>query len=273
MGSYETPDDLKRVFPEAQIALYIRERPVHPVTITRPFFLGRYEVTKGQFKRFIAETNYKTSAERDVKGGWGYSGDPRKPLLHDPRFNWRDWGVDQGDNSPVVNVSWLDAREFCHWLSKKEGKRYRLPTEAEWEYACRAGTTTRYYNGDDPEGLTRIANVRDATLRRLIPGWIHGVRSSDGWPFTSPVGKFEPNNFGLYDMLGNASEWCSDRYDESYYASSPPTDPTGPSTGVRRVARGECWNSKPLDCRPARRLDHPPMHHDATTGFRVVCEP
>lgn len=139
MGSYETPDDLKRQFPEAQISIYIRERPVHPVTITRPFFLGRYEVTKGQFKKFAEEANYKTSAERDVKGGWGYSGDPRKPLQRRPTFNWRNWGVDQKDDSPVVNVSWYDAIAFCRWLSTKEGKRYRLPTEAEWEYACRAG--------------------------------------------------------------------------------------------------------------------------------------
>jgi formylglycine-generating enzyme required for sulfatase activity len=273
MGSYETPDDLKRAFPETQIAIYIRERPVHPVTITRPFFLGRYEVTKGQFKKFVDATNYKTSAEQDGKGGWGYSGDARKPLQHRPNFNWRNWGVDQKDESPVVNISWIDASRFCGWLSHKEGKRYHLPTEAEWEYACRAGTTTRYYNGNDPEALTRIANVRDAALKRQIPGWTHCLHSSDGWPFTSPIGQFEPNNFGLYDMLGNACEWCSDRFDENYYADSPQTDPAGPTAGTKRVARGEGWHSKPVDCRPARRLDYVPSHRDATTGFRVVCEP
>jgi formylglycine-generating enzyme required for sulfatase activity len=273
MGGYETPDDLRRAFPEAQIAIYIRERPVHPVTITKPFFLGRYEVTKGQFKRFVEAKEYKTTAERDAKGGWGYTTDPRKPLQHRPTFNWRDWGVEQRDDSPVVNLSWYDATAFCHWLSGKEGKKYRLPTEAEWEYACRAGTTTRYYNGNDPEGLTRIANMRDATLKRQVPMWTHGVHSSDGWPFTSPVGKFEPNNFGLYDMLGNASEWCSDWFDENYYTNSPTTDPTGPPAGTMRVVRGEAWYAKPLDCRPARRLADSPSYRNAGSGFRVVCEP
>lgn len=143
---------------------------------------------------------------------------------------------------------------FCQWLSTKEGKKYRLPTEAEWEYACRAGTTTRYYNGNDPEGPTRIANVRDAATHRLMPGLSQSLHSSDGWAFTSPVGRLAPNNFGLYDMLGNAAEWCADWFDENYYVNSPTANPGGPPTRTRRVLRGEGWFAKPLDCRPSRRL-------------------
>ena len=243
------------------------------MTISRPFFLDRLKVTKGQFRKFVESTGYKTSAERDGRGGMGYTGNPKKFLARGPNFNWHHWGVDQNDDSPVVNVSWHDANAFCRWLSTKEGKKYRLPTEAEWEYACRAGTTTRYYNGNDPEGLTRIANVRNASTHRLLPGLPQSLRSSDGHALTSPVGRLEPNNFGLYDMLGNAAEWCADWYDENYYVNSPTLNPTGPPTGTRRVLRGEGWYAKPLDCRPARRLDAAPSHADAITGFRVLCEP
>jgi hypothetical protein len=108
------------------------------------------------------------------------------------------------DEHPVVNVSGNDAAAFCQWLSKKDGKTYRLPTEAEWEYACRAGTTTRYYSGDDPETLAKVANVADATIRAKFPEWTWTSKASDGYAFTAPVGQFRPNAFGLNDMHGNA---------------------------------------------------------------------
>ncbi len=109
----------------------------------------------------------------------------------------------------MVNVSWNDAVAFCKWLSKKEGNTYRLPTEAEWEYACRAGTTTRYYSGDDPETLAKVGNVADATAKAKFPDWKYTIKASDGYVFTSPVGSFQPNAFGLYDMHGNAWQWCA----------------------------------------------------------------
>ena len=107
----------------------------------------------------------------------------------------------------MVNVSWNDAVAFCKWLSQKEGKTYRLPTEAQWEYACRAGTTTRYYSGDDPETLAKVANVADATFKAKFPDWKSTIKASDGYVFTAPVGQFKPNAFGLYDMHGNAWQW------------------------------------------------------------------
>ena len=130
---------------------------------------------------------------------------------------------------------------FCQWLSRKEGKTYRLPTEAEWEYACRAGTTTRYYSGDDPETLAKVGNVADATAKAKFPGWQFTIKASDGYVFTSPVGSFRPNAFGLYDMHGNACQWCADWYGEEYYAASPVDDPTGPDSGDVRVLRGGSW--------------------------------
>jgi formylglycine-generating enzyme required for sulfatase activity len=239
------------------------------VTISQPFYLGKYEVTKGQFRKFVEDTNYRTDAEKDGKGSLGYTGDKDKPFKERPAFTWRDWGVDQGDNSPVVNVSHNDAVAFCEWLSRKEGKKYRLPTEAEWEYACRAGTVDRYYNGDDPEGLTKLGNVADATAKEKVPNWTT-VASSDGWAFTAPVGQFRPNNFGLYDMIGNAAEWCSDWYDADYYAKSPERDPTGPNSGSDRVRRGGCWASDAVSCRAAYRGGNPPGSRDFFVGFRLA---
>ena len=137
------------------------------------------------------------------------------------KYSWRNAGFEQTDEHPVVNVSWNDAVAFCKWLSRKEGKTYRLPTEAEWEYACRAGTTTRYYSGDDPETLAKVGNVADATAKAKFANWKYTIKASDGYVFTAPVGQFTPNAFGLYDMHGNAWQWCADRYGKEYYAMSP----------------------------------------------------
>jgi formylglycine-generating enzyme len=114
-------------------------------------------------------------------------------------------------------VSWNDAVAFCEWLGKKEGKNYRLPTEAEWEYACRAGTTTRYFCGDDAEALPEVGNVMDATAREKYPDWKSTISGFDGFVSTAPVGKFRANAFGLYDMHGNVCEWCADWEANNYY--------------------------------------------------------
>jgi sulfatase modifying factor 1 len=271
MGSPETADEVMKVFSYAEKDWFSGERPVHRVTISQPFYLGKYEVTKGQFKKFVEDSGYKTDAEKDGNGGWGYTGDKDKPFEQRPSFTWRDWGVDQGDNSPVVNVSHNDATEFCKWLNRKDGKQYDLPTEAQWEYACRAGTTERYYNGDDPEGLTKIGNVTDAAIKEKIPNARNAVISSDGWAFTSPVGQFAANNFGLYDMIGNACEWCTDCYAEDYYTKSPEKDPQGPSAGSSRVVRGGSWLDSAVSCRCTHRTYGWPAYRHGVIGFRVAC--
>ena len=153
----------------------------------------------------------------------------------------------------MVNVSWNDAVAFCKWLSRKEGKNYRLPTEAEWEYACRAGTTTRYYSGDDPETLAKVANVGDATAKAKYPTWKWTIKASDGYVFTAPVGQFKPNAFGLYDMHGNAWEWCSDWYYVGYYRNSPVDDPPVANTLDLRVLRGGSFGEWPGGSRSANR--------------------
>ena len=118
------------------------EKPQHRVRITRPFYLGAHEVTRGQFRRFVDETGYRTEAEKNDAGGLGYDAQSKK-LKQDRKFNWLNPGFEQTDEHPVVNVSWNDSVAFAEWLSRKEGRTYRLPTEAEWEYACRAGTKTQ----------------------------------------------------------------------------------------------------------------------------------
>ena len=246
------------------------EHPQHGVRITKPFYLGTYHVTRGQFRQFVADTAYKTDAEKGERpGAFGWDPD-KKAFGFNAKYSWRNAGFEQTDEHPVVNVSWNDAVAFCKWLSKKEGNTYRLPTEAEWEYACRAGTTTRYYSGDDPETLAKVGNVADATAKAKFPDWKYTIKASDGYVFTSPVGSFQPNAFGLYDMHGNAWQWCADWYGAEYYAKSSADDPTGPDTGDVRVLRGGSWYDWPIIARSANRDRSTPVYRYYITGFRVA---
>ena len=160
---------------------------------------------------------------------------------------------------------------FCKWLSKKEGKTYRLPTEAEWEYACRAGTTTRFNCGDDPDTLLEAANMDHVKGRTEFPH-VQELELPKDKPvtFTVPVGSFKPNRFGLYDMHGNVWEWCSDWYGEDYYANSPVDDPQGPDDGHLRVRRGGAWHSYPIWARASFRNWNMPASRCVNLGFRVV---
>lgn len=247
----------------------------HPVRITRPFYLGVHETTVGDFRAFCQATGHETHS------GVGYDAQRQSFVVSDPRYNWEDAGWPQTGRHPVVNVSWFDAAAFCRWLSQKEGRGYRLPTEAEWEYACRAGTTTHFYSGDDEASLRDMANVADTSFKRRLapifrqPGY-HDYTANwdDGFPFTAPVGSFRPNRFGLYDMHGNVQEWCADWYAQDYYRKSPQEDPPGPATGQTRVKRGGDWVDYPIICRSSfRRSEVPPGSLAHFIGFRVACEP
>ncbi len=274
MGSSESADETlafarRTGWKDAQVEYFEGETPLHRVRLSQPFYLGTCEVTLGEFRKFVEATGYKTEAEVDGQGGFGYTGDEKSPFAQKPGFTWRDCGLEQSDVSPVINVSWNDAVAFCDWLSRMEGGTYRLPTEAEWEYACRGGTNTRYNCGDDPEGLARVGNVADAALAagEPLPG---AIASSDGYAIASPVGSFKPNAFGLYDMHGNVWEWCADWYDVNYYGNSPPDDPQGPSTGSARVARGGGWVDCAANCRSASHGGISPSLRLYFQGFRVA---
>ena len=203
------------------------------------------------------------------KQGWRLD-DAAKPIKWEPRrrFTWQSPGFTQDGSHPVVDVSWDDVQEFCTWLSRTEGKTYRLPTEAEWEYACRAGTTTAWYNGDTLADVVQIGNSADKSAKAKFSVW-RTTSASDGFVYTSPVGQFRPNNFGLYDTIGNVLEWCSDFFDSRYYQNSPDADPTGPRGGKRHVARGGAFTSIG---EAASRIDLATNHRDPDVGFRVVCE-
>jgi formylglycine-generating enzyme required for sulfatase activity len=275
MGGEQPAERLIAAFPAAlygkDASYFSDEYPRHRVRITRPFYLGQFEVTVGQFRRFVEETGYKTEAERDGTGGWGYNPQKRKVEGRDRRYNWRAPGFPQTDDHPVVNVSYNDALKFCEWLSEKEKRRYRLPTEAEWEYASRASTSTRYHNGDDPKRLREVAHVLDVKGLEKY-GHVHQLPLPPSGPFTVRVGGSRPNAWGLYDMHGNAWEWCSDYYDEDYYARSPADDPAGPAEGTVRVRRGGAWNSFPLYARASFRNYNNADSRCVNLGFRVVRE-
>jgi formylglycine-generating enzyme required for sulfatase activity len=227
------------------------EKPQHRVRITRPFYLGVHEVTRGQFRRFVDDSGYQTEAEKDGKGGNGWN-EEAKNFEQNPRYTLLNPGFDQTDEHPVVNVSWNDAVAFAEWLGKKEGKAYRLPTEAEWEYACRAGTTTRYFCGDDVEALAEVGNVADGTAREKYPSW-NANAARDGFVYTAPDGRYRSNAWGLHDMHGNVLEWCWDWYGKDFYKGSRVDDPAGPLEAAVRVIRGGGWDYSPRNCRSANR--------------------
>ena len=284
MGSDESVASLQKAFPlmeRRRLEDLSDEAPVHRVRITKDFFMGRTEVTVGQFRQFLAASHYVPESIADGTGGYGYN--PKYVPIRgargeqfegrDPRYSWSNPGFAQTDAHPVVNVTWNDAQAMASWLSKTEGRRYRLPTEAEWEYAARAGTRSRYQNGDDPEGLTEVANVFDAAARPLWPAFAaQALKSDDGYAFTAPVASFAPNAFGLYDMHGNAWEWTSDLHDEHYYAQSPVDDPQGPSVGSVYVRRGGSWHSWPLYVRSSYRNWNSPETRYTLVGIRLLME-
>jgi serine/threonine-protein kinase len=225
--------------------------PRHKVELSRPFWLGRTEVTVAAFEKFVAATKHRTDAE---KSGEGVVVKDGKAWGKREGVNWRSPGFAQGPVFPVVHVDRDDAHAFCEWSGG------RLPTEAEWEFAARAGRPgLNYVWGESPQPLVdgrRHANLSDEALKRAFPKWVKAGWKTipgydDGYPHTAPVGSFAPNGFGLFDMAGNVWEWCSDLYSKSYYGSSPARDPKGrsqpdgPFVYGDYVARGGSWTMFP----------------------------
>lgn len=275
-------------------------RPAHRVKLTRPFWISSTEVTVGQFRQFVKATGYKTTAESDGRGALTFLPQQKKGLDQfavRPDCNWQAPGFQQTDKHPVVCVSWKDALAYCKWLSGKEGAAYRLPTEAEWEYAARSGATTIYLGGDSADTIYKFGNVADAALEAAHPGMTIrqriarlGKGEGDGFVYTAPVGSLKANARGLFDTHGNVWEWCSDKFHPRYYTQltggsvmnsdpqrlGPVVDPGGPETSLHakygdwRSIRGGAWCAGPLTCRTAERSFAEASDAACYTGFRVV---
>jgi formylglycine-generating enzyme len=241
----------------------------HEVRITRAYSLGVYEVTRGQFRAFVNDSGYKTDAEK-VGFALIWTGNEWQRRAGG---SWRDVGFEQNDDHPVVNTSWNDAVAFAQWISRKERRHYRMPTEAEWEFACRAGTQTAYPWGNNPDDGGGFANAADQTAKRQF-AHLTAFNWDDGFVYTAPVGKFKPNAWGLYDMIGNALEWCWDYYGE--YPNGVTVDPKGPSKGDKigaRVLRGGSWYNRPQDIRLGFRHSHAASYQLNVIGFRLALDP
>ncbi|MGE3803655.1 MAG: SUMF1/EgtB/PvdO family nonheme iron enzyme [Gemmataceae bacterium] len=238
------------------------EGPQHKVTLSKPFYMGSHEVTVGEFRKFADAARFRTQAEREG-GAVRWTPGRKDSDPPDPKCNWRNPGYNQTDDDPVVCVSWNDVQAFCRWMTDQEGKTYRLPTEAEWEYACRGGTSTPYSFGS-------TCTSTDINCNGAYP---YGV-GTKGPNRQRPVrvGTFKANDFGLFDMHGNVWEWCGDFYEKEYYGKSPSTDPQGPLSSDFRVVRGGSWAEGAVSSRSAARGPGPPGYRDNRAGFRVVLE-
>lgn len=237
------------------------ESPVHQV-IVATFALSRTEITRGQFSEFVKETGYNT-------GDQCWTIDDGK--YQQRNANWGKISYLQNNRHPVVCMSWSDATAYTEWLSGKTGKVYRLPTEAEWEYAARGKTRTARYWGESPDKACQYANVADTTAQKLIkPAATWQVHKCvDGFAYTAPAGSFKANAFGLQDMLGNVWEWVDDSYHVSYQGA-PANASAWDGDGKKRVLRGGSWYDSPSKVRAAGRDKAISERRYDNFGFRIV---
>jgi formylglycine-generating enzyme required for sulfatase activity len=235
------------------------EKPVHGVTIPRSFAVGKFEVTKGEFARFVGATGHQTGGSCQVYNG--------KQWEDKKGYGWRNAGFGQTDRDPVVCVNWGDARSYIEWLSRKTGRVYRLLSESEWEYVARAGSSSKYSFGDSKSDLCKHGNAADQSTDI---SW-RNQSCSDGYgKQTSPVGSFRPNRFGIYDTVGNVWEWVGDCYNGSY--AGAPSDGSAWTGGdcTRRVLRGGSWDNEPRIVRSAFRIGIHSAIRGSDGGFRLA---
>jgi formylglycine-generating enzyme required for sulfatase activity len=239
------------------------ENPQQQVTIAYALSVGKYPVTRGEFEVFVKDTGRMLGPCEHWDGN---SFRTEEGVFWNNVFH-------QSDRHPVVCVNWEDARAYVQWLSRKTGKSYRLLSEAEWEYAARAGTTSAWYWGDSEANQCRYANGADLSAKAQGITAAGFVNCNDGYPRTSPVGSFRPNPFGLYDMAGNAGEWVEDCYQDTYRGAptdGSPVETCMPKFHDARVMRGGGWNAIPAWMRSASRDVEVPSQRSDSFGFRVT---
>ena len=229
------------------------DETLHRVALTKDFWALETPVTVGMFRAFVKDSRYKPQG--NTPKFWNGSKWEERPIL-----SWNNYGFIPSENYPVTCVSWNDAAAFCKWLSKKTEQFIQLPTEAQWEYACRAGSSTAFFWGDALNGDKANCNGNYPSGTTVKGNYLGKI---------SPVGSYEPNAWGLFDMHGNVYEWCQDWYSENYLNETA-TDPTGSLYGSCRVRRGGGWFSSAWDCRSARRSFSDPEDRFYGLGFRCV---
>lgn len=248
--------------PDTQAGRYGNEGPLHTVRVAQ-FYMGTYEVTRAQFGVFVAATGHDTGQRCSTS-------EDGKMAQRDGR-SWRNPGYPQTDADPVVCVSWDDAQAYARWLSERSGQQFTLPSEAQWEYAARAGNQAARPWGDLADGACQYANVMDATGKAQVAGiaW-EAHRCDDGYAYSAPVGRFSPNRFGLHDMIGNVWEWTADCWNRSYQGA--PTDGSVWTGGncTLRANRGGGWYGEARDARSAYRDTLAADTRDANVGFRLA---
>jgi formylglycine-generating enzyme required for sulfatase activity len=238
------------------------EKPVHEVCVD-DFYIGRHEVTVGEFREFMEDEEYEKEEVPD-KNCFYHNGDR---WIKDADKKWKSVGYPQGKDHPVTCVSWSDAMAYIRWRSLKDGIMYRLPTEAEWEYAARSGGKQHLYDWGygEPSG-----NIADESVQEKFPGWFIWESYNDGYTYTAPVGSFKSNEIGLHDMTGNVWEWVTDWYAPDYYANSPVENPKGPDSGRSKILRGGSWFDIPTNLRTTFRSWNRPGLRNFYNGFRLA---
>ena len=276
MGSGESAEETAAFFKTYYGAAFVsanrlkHEHPQHRVRITKPFYLGTYHITRGQFRQFIKESQYKNDPKQEAESA-AYGWNPEKKHFgYNKDYSSRKAGFEQTDEHPAVYVSWIDATAFCKWLSGKDGEIYQLPSEAQWEYACRA---------------ERRRDIQAVTTRRRWPSWQtyatqrprRTCRAGRGrftpamaMPSHLPWASTSPTRSGSTTCTATPRSGAQDWYGKDYYDKSPVDDPTGPNSGSFRVVRGGSWSDMPSSTRSAERSGSAPGNRGDGIGFRVL---
>lgn len=228
------------------------EKPPHKVIINNNFKISIYEVTRGEFKKFIEESHYITDAEK----GNGCKVWTNNKWVYTKGINWKTPNYPQKSIHPVVCVSWNDSMAYIKWINQKTKENYRLPTEAEWEYVAKAGTSTKWSFGNNKKELKKYANIADK-----LTNYPWKEKWSDGYKYTAPVGSYKKNKWGVYDMYGNVWEWCQDNYRKNYRKKP---------LNSKKVFRGASFINFPKSTRSANRFADAPSSRYNVIGFRLV---
>jgi len=239
------------------------EGPQRKVAVRKPFAMGRFEVTRGQFAAFVRGTGHQSAGCRL----WSERDQWRVEWTRD----WRDPGFAQTDEHPVTCINWYDAKAYANWLSRRTGKHYRLPSEAEWEYAARAGTSSARHWGQEAHNGCGYANGADQSLKRHFANWTV-AQCDDRHAYTAPIGEHRPNAFGLHDTLGSLWEWVEDCWNESYENAPADQAPWLSGECGLRVLRGGAWFTAPRLTRSASRFRDHRVHRFNFYGIRVAAD-